>query len=208
MECGWTAEDDEASNLFAGLVGGFEGEETEEFGIDVVSYPTEVLGIVAELDIVAVHDEQFAFVVLDPSFVLVVESLEVVDTHTGLVVTSAFLDLRNERGYRRADIDEQVRHFDERHHEVEEVAVVLEIAVGHHSLIVEVGREDTCVLVDSTVLNDVLVGLAYFDNILEALVEEIDLQVERPARHILVEISEIGVILYALEAWFPAIMFG
>ena len=50
--------------------------------------------------------------------------------------------------------------------------------------------------------------LADLDHVFETLIEEIDLKVKRPASHIPVEILEVRVILHALEARLPAVMFG
>ena len=196
------------SDLLTRLLGCLKGEETEELGIDMIGDPTEVLGVVAKLDMVAINDEQVALVVLDPVLVLVVKSLEVVELDLLLIAAGTLLDLRHERRHGGTHIDEQVGHLDERGHEVEQVLIVVEVAIGHESLVVEVGRKDAGILVNSTILDDVLVGLVDLHNVLEALVEEIDLEVERPACHVGIEIRQIRIVLHALEARLPAIMFG
>ena len=43
------------------------------------------------------------------------------------------LDLRDKVRNRRADVDHQVGQFDERHHEIEKIGVVGEVAIAHHS---------------------------------------------------------------------------
>ena len=174
----------------------------------MVGYPAEVLGVVAELYLIAIDDKQSPFVLAYPRFVLVAQTLQVVDTHGGFVGASAFLYLRHEGGDGRADINHQVGHLHERHHQVEKVAVVVEVAVGHIPLVVEVRCEDACVLVDSTVLDDVLVRLSNLHHILEAFVEEEHLQVERPATHICIEILQVGIELHTLESGLPAIVLG
>ena len=137
--------------------------------------------------------------------VAVVQAAEVVDADALLVVATAFGNLRYEVGDGAAYVDEQVGQPDERHHQVEEVAVVLEVAVAHVSLCVEVRGEDACVLKDGAVLDDGVLALRYFDDVAEALVEEIDLQVEAPAVHVLIEVVEIRICLHGLEARRPAV---
>lgn len=45
------------SDLLARLLGCLKGEETEELRIDMIGHPTEVLGVIAKLDMVAINDE-------------------------------------------------------------------------------------------------------------------------------------------------------
>ena len=49
---------------------------------------------------------------------------------------------------------------------------------------------------DGTVLDDYLVKLRDVHNILETLVKEINLKVERPSLHILIEVRQIWIIVY------------
>ena len=58
----------------------------------------EVLGAVAELDVVGVHDQEVSLVVLDPVLVLLVQAGQVLDAYALLVVAAALLDLGDERG--------------------------------------------------------------------------------------------------------------
>ena len=168
----------ELFDFLALLLLGLKREESEEFSIDMVGNPTKILGIIAKLTCIAINDEQFALIILDPRFVLVIQSLEIVNLHSLLISASAFLDLRHERRNRSAHIDKEVGHLNKRHPEIEEVAVVIEIAVGHLALLMKVRRENTCVLVDSAVLDNPLVLPINLDYVLESFVEEIDLQIE------------------------------
>ena len=76
----------------------------------------EVSDVRLELQRVAIHDEEFAGVVLYPGFVALVQAVEVVDAYALLVVATAFGDLRNEVGDAAAYLDEQVWQPHERHH--------------------------------------------------------------------------------------------
>ena len=49
---------------------------------------------------------------------------------------------------------------------------------GGLSLLMEIRSKNTRILVDSTILNDVLIRLAYFHYVFKTFVKEIDLQVE------------------------------
>ena len=186
----------------------FHGEQAEEFGVDHVGDALEVGLRVAELGGVAVHDDEVALVGADPVLVAFVEALEVVEADGLLVFAAALLYLLDEVGYGGADVNHEVGQFDERHHQVEEVGIVLEVAVAHQSLSVQVGREDACVLEDGAVLDEGVFRLRYLDHLLEAAVEEVDLQVERPAGHIGVEVGQVGVVLYRLETGRPAVVVG
>ena len=73
---------------------------------------------------------------------------------------------------------------------------------------VEIGREDARILKDGAVLDNDVVLPGDIHDILEALVEEVDLEVERPARHVGVEVIEIGVELDGFEVGLPSIVAG
>ena len=73
-----------------------EWEESVEFCVDHIGDFLEVLRVAFKLCGVSVDDDEVALVVLDPLFVAVVESLQVVDAYGLLVVASAFGDLCDE----------------------------------------------------------------------------------------------------------------
>jgi len=181
-------------------------EEAVELGVDHVGDLLEGLRVVAELTVVAIDDDEVAFVAFDPLLVAFAESLEVIDAYALLELAASLLDLCDERGYGAADVNHQVGQLDEGHHEVEEVGVVVEVAVAHVALGMEVGGKDACILENGAVLNDGFGALANLHDVLEALVQEVDLEVERPAAHVLIEIVEIGVVVDGLEACRPAVV--
>ena len=183
----------------------FLWEETVELGIDLLGDALEVGDAGLELEGVAIDDEEFAWIALNPFLVTLVQASEVVDADALLVLTAAFGNLGNEVRDGAADVNQQVGQANEGHHQVEEVAVVLEVAVAHVALGMEVRGEDACVLKDGAVLDDGVGALRYFDNIAEAFVEEIHLQVEAPAVHVLIEVVEVGIGLDRLEARRPAV---
>ena len=135
-------------------------------------------------------------VVPDPVFIAFVKACDIVDADALLVLASSLLDLAHEVRYRASEVDQKVRRVYKRHHQVEEVRVVFEVSCAHQSHAVEVRREDARVLVDCAVLDDHFVELGDVDYVLEALVQEVYLEVERPSFHILVEVCKIRVIVY------------
>ena len=181
-------------------------EETVELGIDHVGDLLEGLRVFAELAVVAIDDDEVAFVAFNPLLVALAESLEVVDAYALLEFAASFLDLGNERGDGAADVYHQVRQLDEGHHEVEEVGVVVEVTVAHVALCMEVRGKDACIFEDGAILDDGVIALANLHDILEAFVQEVYLEVERPAAHVLIKIVEIGVVVDGLEACRPAVV--
>ena len=153
-------------------------EQSIEHGVDFVSDVAESFWIGLKFLSVAIDDDELARVSLDPFLVSIVETRQIVDAHGLLVFTSALADLRNEIRHGGADVDHEIRQLYKRHHRVEEVFVVVEIAVRHISLSVKVRRKDASILKDGAVLYYVLIALAYFHHFLESLVEEIYLQIE------------------------------
>ena len=132
-----------------------EGKETIEVGVDSVRYGLESLGVVAELARVAVDDEQRPLVGANPLFVELVEALQVVNLDRLLVGPSALLYLLDEVGDAAAYVYHEVGQLHQRHHEVEELAVVGKVAVAHEALVVEVGCKDAGILEAGAVLYDV-----------------------------------------------------
>ena len=183
-------------------------EKSVEFGVDHVGYLLEVLRPVAELDLVGVDDQELPRVVGYPLLVFLVEPGQVVDAYGLLIVAAALLDLGDEVGDGGPEVDQQVGIAHERHHEVEEVGVVLEVPAAHQAHVVEVGGEDAGVLVDGAVLHYDFLRVRYLHHVLEPLVQEIDLEVERPPRHVLIEVGEVGVEVYRFILGRPAVMRG
>ena len=153
-------------------------EDTKQVGVNLVAHELEVLRLVAKLHLITVDDHQIALVVGNPVLIALVQALQVVQTHRLLILAAAFLDLLHQVGDRRADVDHQVGHLDQRHHQLKQVLVVVEVAVAHVALTMQVGGKDARVLIDGAVLDDVDVALRDLDHLLEALVQEVDLQIE------------------------------
>ena len=183
-------------------------EEAEELGVDLVGDLHEFGRILFELAVVAIDDDELARIVLDPGFVAVVEAGEEVHAHGLLEVAATLVNLVDEVRQAGADVDHEVGEADQGDHGVEEVGVVVKVAVGHHAHGVEVGGEDAGVFEDGTVLHDGVGALGDLDYLLEALGQEVDLDVEGPTGHVGIVICQIGIVVDGLEAWCPTVALG
>lgn len=186
----------------------FVAEKAEEFTVYAVGYHGEVLGTVQEVAVVFVDDDEATIVGGYPVFVALVKPREVVYADALLVFAATLLNLGNQSWDGGAQVYHEVWLGDKLHHEVEELGVVIKIAVGHHTHIVEVGGEDAGVLKDGAVLHHDVLSLGDGHYILETLVEEIDLQVERPPRHVGVEVCKVGIVFHGLKFRRPAVVLG
>ena len=184
-------------------------EEAEEVGIDAVDDSREVRLPVQEIDFIDLYGNHLPFVMLiDEVVVELIEVLQVVELHLLLILPAPFLDILHEMRDRRPQIDHQVGHLDSRHHRLEELHVAFEVAVVEVAHPMVVDREDIDALEDAAILDDRFLRMGDLEQVLEALLEEIHLQRERPPRDILVVVVEIGVMLHGLELWNPSIVSG
>ena len=131
------------------------------------------------------------------------QAFEIVDTDAALVFASTFLDFSHHVGDGTAQVNHQVGSIHQGYHQVKQVAVVVIIAAAHKPHIVQVGGKDVGIFVYRAVLYNYIVAPADLNYVAEALVQEIDLQVERPSLHILVKICEIGVVVNWFKAGSP-----
>ena len=93
-------------------------------------------------------------------------------------------------------------------HQLEERLVVLEVAGFHQAHRIKVGREDVRIFVDGAVLDDVFAALADVHHLTETAVEEENLDVERPALHVLIEAVEVRVVFNFLIMRLPVEVLG
>ncbi len=93
------------------------------------------------------------------------------------------------------EVDQQVGLWNEVGHQVEDLHVGAEVARRHEPHAVEVVGEDVRILVHGAVLEDDLRILRqHVHRLPYPAAEERNLQIERPAIHILVEIADVGVV--------------
>ncbi len=72
----------------------------------------------------------------------------------------------------------------------------------------KVRGKDMGILVDGPILYDHLVTILNLNNLFQAVIEEVHLEIERPTGHVLIEVVEVRIVLHILEPGFPIIMFG
>ena len=175
----------------------------------LIQYLPQIFRIILEVDIIRIDDQQVADVVgSDPLLVALVEPLEVIQAHATLVIAASGLDVVDERGNAGPQVDQQVRRLDLGGHGLEKRGVILEITGGHEPHIVQVRRKNVGIFVDGPVLHNGLITPVNAQYLCVTIMEEIDLQVERPALHIQVEIAEVGIIVRRLIMHFPTEVFA
>ena len=110
--------------------------------------------VVFEVRMVAIHDDQPAFIAAYPILIAVVQPREIVYSDAFLELSASLPNVIHQRGYARTNVNHQVGQADKRYHQVEKVGVVGEVAVAHHAHGVEIRGKDACVFKDCAVLND------------------------------------------------------
>ena len=88
------------------------------------------------------------------------------------------------------------------------VQVVSIVALFHQSLFEKIARENIGVLVDAPILDRALSALNDALVRLETIIQKEYLKWERPSRHVLVEVSEIGILSDRLKMGGPAESIG
>lgn len=184
-------------------------EKSEEFAVYTVGDSREVSWVVKEIGVVFVDDDEASGVVVeDEAFVGFVEPFQIVEMNTLLIVASTLLDVAHQMGYRGAQVYHKVGLVRQGYHELEELHVGVEVAVGHIALGVVVGGKYIDALKDGAILYDGRIGALELEHIAEALFEEIDFHRERPSSDVLVVVFEIRVVGHGLKLRCPAIMVG
>ena len=72
----------------------------------------------------------------------------------------------------------------------------------------QVGGEDAGIFKDGAVLNDGFVGSGNLHHVAKALVQEVNLQVERPSAHVFIVVSQVGIVVNGLEVGSPSVALG
>lgn len=176
-----------------------------QFSIHHVYHFAEVFHVPVKINFIGIDNEQLAFIVArNPIFVALVEAFEIIQTHVALVVAAARLYMRYQGGDARPEVDEQIGRLHLRGHGAKQIEVVIEVAGGHEAHVVQVGGKDVGVFKDGAILNDGALALQDFENLPVTAVEEVNLKIERPAMHVVVEIAEVGIVLGAFVMHLPA----
>jgi hypothetical protein len=116
------------------------------------------------------------------------------------------MDMRYESGKARAQIDQQIGSIYLLGHVFEKTDVIVKISACHQTHFVEVGCKDEGIFVDGPILDDGHISLPDIEHLLIPAIEEIDLKIERPALHIIIEIAEVRILGCILIMHLPAVM--
>lgn len=146
------------------------------------------------------------FVFGGPLFIMGVEVLEVLQFDVVFKIPVALLNLLHKLRNIGLQVDEQIGRLDEIDHRMEEIQVALVVAIIDKATGVEVGSENVGILIDGPVLDDGLVALPDLPHLVETAVEEEDLEVKRPALHVIVEIAQVGIIVDRLIQRHPTVV--
>ena len=136
------------------LLNSLFSKQAEELSIYQVSNLSEVFRILSKLQIITIDDDEATFIILDPILITLVQTLEVIDADALLEIAATLLDMLHERRNAAFDIYHQVREFHQTDHQIEEIGIVLEIPIAHHTDIVKIRRKDTRILKDGSILYD------------------------------------------------------
>ena len=162
----------------------------------LIEYFPQIFRVEDEIHIIGIDDQQAPFLITaDPVFVSLVEPFEIVQAHIAFVIAPPVLNVGYQGRDAGPEVDEQVGRLYLRRHGLEELEIVLEIPGRHQAHVVQVGSEYIGVFIDGPVLDYGPVSAQDFEHLLVSAVEEEDLQVERPTLHIVVEVTQVRVVV-------------
>ena len=156
---------------------------------------------------VLVDDEDTALIMLaDELLVLLIETLQIVDTDGLFTLPTAFLYIAEEVRQRGTQIDHQVGHRHQADNLFKKGHKSLIIAFREVALHVVVLDKHIDTLVQRAVLDDGAGTVGDVEQFDETLFQEEHLHVERPAAYIFVIIFQIGILDNDLVHGLPSIM--
>ena len=127
--------------------------------------------------------------------VLLIQQREVLLVDIHLVGSTTTLNLRHERRYARTKIDEHIGLGDKCSGEVKNLHVCSKVARRDKPHAVQVIGKDVSILVDGAVLKNILfTRTQHVESLLNTATQKRDLQLKSPSAHILIEVSDIGII--------------
>jgi hypothetical protein len=103
-----------------------------------------------------------------------------------------------------AQVDDEIGRRQIQRQDFVQFAVGAIIAIGHVTLPVKILGKDLGVFVDAAIQNGRLRQGRQVKILLGTVTQEEDLQVKRPGAHVVVKISQVGVICHRLESSLPA----
>ena len=150
------------------------------------------------------HQDRYIGEPVDPAVVGDVKAVQVFRIDGLFVVPVAVLDPGDKGISGCFQVDDQVRWAQVGSHDGKQVTVILPVALVHIAHLVQIVSENFHILIDCPVLDYAAIFGGNLALITEAMVQEIDLQIERPALHVTIEITQVGIIGHRFVEWFPA----
>jgi dihydroorotase len=142
----------------------------------------------------------------DPFLIVAIEVFEVFDANRTLVLPSSPGYLLNELRNPCPQVNQKIRGLDHAAHGLKQVKIGVVIALIQVLSLFEVLGEDKGVLVDSPVLDDGMGTAANFKDLIEAAIEEVDLERESPFGHVVVKILQVGIVVHRFQMWLPVVV--
>mgnify|MGYP001814198884 CR=1 FL=1 len=105
-------------------------------------------------------------------------------------------------------IDHQVGWQHQAFHQFKKTEVILKIPIGHQAHGVQVGSKNKGILIDGSILYDILTAFPDPQDLAVPGIEKLYLQIKAPSRHLGVEIIQVGVVYHVFEVRLPFIVFG
>lgn len=60
----------------------------------------------------------------------------------------------------------------------------------------QVGRKDVCIFINGSILNNGFIAFADLPHLIKPAVQKINLEMECPARHVIIKIAQIWIVIY------------
>ena len=117
-------------------------------------------------------------------------------------------DLCDQRRHARLEVDQYIRLRDQIGNQSEDAHIGIEIPSRHESHPMQVVGKDIGILIHRTVLHDIAGRIVQdIHRLLDATSQKIDLEIKRPAIHILIKITDIRIVTHLVIGLGP-ITFG
>src|SRR5258706_7543376 len=159
----------------------------------------KILNALGKIHGIYIDDEQLTlFVPANPFFVMFIQVLQVFKAYPIFKIPASFLNLLYELWNIGFQINQQIVSVYKRNHRVEKIEVALVITVADVATGMEIGGKDVCVFVNRTVLDNGLFAIPDFPDLIKPAVEEVNLKMERPSRHVIIKILEVRILVNGL----------
>ncbi len=159
----------------------------------------KILNPFGKIQGIYIDDKQLTlFVPANPFFVMFIQILQVFKAYRIFKAPASLLNLLYELWNVSLQINQQIGGVYKRNHRVEKIEVTLVVTVADVATGMEIGGKDVCVFVNRTVLDNGLFAIPDFPDLIKPAVEEVNLKMERPSRHVIIKILEVRILVNGL----------